>query len=217
MTQKILFKKQSHYQLIEIVEDEYFGRMLFLDKDLQEAENDAFLYNRAMVAPLKLGSLNSVCILGGGDGGVLYELLSHNPKHVDLVEIDNEVILASKKYMGNKCQYAFDDPRVNIVIKDATQYLEQLHSYDAVIVDLTAHPESPTSNNTRTFYHELFLKIKNNIKNNGRISLQCCSSFDQETYKFMKAYLARHFKNITFREVYIPSFADRWIFASAQK
>lgn len=33
-----------------------------------------------------------ICILGGGDGALLYELLKEKPKHVVMLEIDDMVM-----------------------------------------------------------------------------------------------------------------------------
>lgn len=40
-----------------------------------------------------------ICILGGGDGALLYELLKENPKHVVMLEIDEMVVEACAKHL----------------------------------------------------------------------------------------------------------------------
>lgn len=44
-----------------------------------------------------------ICILGGGDGALLYELLKENPKHVVMLEIDEVVMVACNKYLRSIC------------------------------------------------------------------------------------------------------------------
>lgn len=44
-----------------------------------------------------------ICILGGGDGALLYELLKENPKFVTMLEIDEMVMQACNKYMNTIC------------------------------------------------------------------------------------------------------------------
>lgn len=44
-----------------------------------------------------------ICILGGGDGALLYELLKENPKFVTMLEIDEMVMQACNKYMNSIC------------------------------------------------------------------------------------------------------------------
>lgn len=40
-----------------------------------------------------------ICILGGGDGALLYELLKEQPKHVVMLEIDEMVVEACAKHL----------------------------------------------------------------------------------------------------------------------
>lgn len=44
-----------------------------------------------------------ICILGGGDGALLYELLKEKPKFVTMLEIDEMVMDACNKYMKSIC------------------------------------------------------------------------------------------------------------------
>lgn len=44
-----------------------------------------------------------ICILGGGDGALLYELLKENPKHIVMLEIDEVVMNACNKYLRSIC------------------------------------------------------------------------------------------------------------------
>lgn len=44
-----------------------------------------------------------ICILGGGDGALLFELLKENPKFVTMLEIDEMVMEACNKYMRSIC------------------------------------------------------------------------------------------------------------------
>ncbi|MFH1626156.1 MAG: adenosylmethionine decarboxylase [Pseudomonadota bacterium] len=215
---KKILSKKSKYQQIDIIENDNFGRMLFLDKDLQIAENDAHIYNASIVSPLveAKNSLNRVAILGGGDGGCLYELLKYSPKNVALVDIDEEVIAASEEFLSSICKDAFKRPNVQVVIDDAYKFLETNHGFDAVIYDLTMHPHAFTRVDRETFLNELFLKVKNSLNDRGMITLQCSSEFDTETYEFVRKVLPRYFTNIVFRKSFIPSFCENWIFASAE-
>ena len=50
-----------------------------------------------------------VLILGGGDGGILHELLKEKPKFVTMVEIDEAVIKACRTHMRKACANALDN------------------------------------------------------------------------------------------------------------
>jgi spermidine synthase/S-adenosylmethionine decarboxylase proenzyme len=214
---KLLLSKKSKYQQIDIIENSSFGRMMFLDKDLQIAEKDAHIYDESMVLPLleRGGMFRQVAILGGGDGGVLREVLSHKPERAYLVDIDGDVIEAAKKYMPSVCRNAFKSRKARIVVDDANNFLSEGHSFDAIIYDLTMHPEAITNVDRNVFLRDIFAKIKRNLAAGGMVSMQCCSEFDTETVRLLKKVLPRYFKKIEYRTVFIPSFCENWIFATA--
>jgi len=215
---KKLFSKRSRYQQIDVIENETFGRMLFLDKDVQIAEVDSHIYSWNLISPLLESnkSLNRIAILGGGDGGILHELLKYNPKKVVLIDIDEDVIMAARRYLKKICHNAFNDPRVKVVIADVNRYLEKRHGFDGIIYDLTMHPEALTNMERTEFLSRVFSKIRKNLNENGMVTLQCGSETDTTTHKLLNRLLPRYFKNITFRKAFIPSFCENWIFASAE-
>jgi S-adenosylmethionine decarboxylase proenzyme len=213
-----LFEKKSKFHKIEIIENDNFGRMMFLDGDLQLAEKDVDIYNKIMVAPLLISDkIGSVAILGGGDGGVLNELLKHDPQKVFLIDIDEDVILLSKKYFQKVCGSAFDHPNVDIIIGDANQFLDTHGDIDAIIYDLTADPELLTRKDKCEFLSEIYARIYKSLKPGGIISLQCCSEFDAGTLNIIKELLSVYFTKIRFKTVFIPSFCEPWVFGSAKR
>lgn len=216
---KVLLSTKTQYQQIDIIENDDFGRMLFLDRDLQVAEKDSHIYNQSLIAPLstKRNNLRTVAILGGGDGGVLRELLKLKPQSVFLVEIDEGVIAYSKKFIPSISKKAFNNPKVKIVISDANKFLKDHDDFDAIILDLTMHPETFTQQPQTYYLRQIFSRIYDCLAKGGTLSLQCCSEFDYETLKLVKRNMTKYFKDITFTKSFIPSFCENWIFASARK
>lgn len=45
----------------------------------------------------------NICILGGGDGALLFELLKENPKFVTMLEIDEMVMQACNVHLKSIC------------------------------------------------------------------------------------------------------------------
>lgn len=217
--EELLLSTKTKYQQVDIIENSNFGRMMFLDKDLQIAEKDAYVYDESMVTPVfdRNNRVEKVVILGGGDGGVLREGLRHGPKEVYLVDIDGEVIEASKKYMPTVCDGAFDDERARVIVDDANVFLNNGKKFDAIIYDLTMHPEAITNMGRYEFLSQIFSKIKNSLRDNGVVSMQCCSEYDDETISLLKEILPKFFKNIAYNSVFVPSFCENWVFASAEK
>jgi S-adenosylmethionine decarboxylase proenzyme len=215
---KLLLSTRTKFQQLDIIENSSFGRMMFLDKDLQIAESDIVAYDSAMVSPIieRKNKFEKVAILGGGDGGVLREVLTYKPGSVHMVEIDEEVIEAAKKYMPRVCRNAFRSKKAHIIIDDANKFLEDNHGFDAIIYDLTMHPEAIINVDRTVFLRQIFSRIKSNLNKRGVVSMQCCAEFDTETQKLLKRILPRYFKNIKFKTTFIPSFCENWVFASAE-
>ena len=70
-------------------------------------------------------------VLGGGDGGVLKELLelSHPPEYVTMIELDNEVMTGCAKYMRSVCGKYLDEENrkgsnYEVICGDALKYME---------------------------------------------------------------------------------------------
>ena len=70
-------------------------------------------------------------VLGGGDGGVLKELLelSHPPEYITMIELDNEVMTGCAKYMRSVCGNYLDEgnrkgSNYEVICGDALKYME---------------------------------------------------------------------------------------------
>src|SRR5688572_5455380 len=98
----VLFKGQTKFQTVEILQNERLGRVLCLDGVVQTTEGDEFYYHESMthVGMLAHGHVESVLIIGGADGGILREVLKHpNVKEVVIVDIDGELIDMCKEHL----------------------------------------------------------------------------------------------------------------------
>jgi spermidine synthase len=84
-----------------------------------------------------------VLIIGGGDGGLLREVLRHPVKEVVMVEIDGAVVACCREHMPNLSAGAFDDPRTDLRIADGIDYVAHARDpFDAILVDST-DPSGP--------------------------------------------------------------------------
>ncbi|NKB54996.1 MAG: polyamine aminopropyltransferase [Alphaproteobacteria bacterium] len=138
---KLIYEGKSEHQHLVLFENETFGRVLALNGVIQTTERDEFIYHEmlAHVPLLAHGHVRNVLIIGGGDGGMLEEVLKHKTvSQATLVEIDAGVIEFSKKYLRSICGNAFEDPRAHIVIADGVDHVETTDQrYDVIIVDST--------------------------------------------------------------------------------
>lgn len=137
----MLCSKVTPYQRIDVVETESFGKALFLDGAVMFTERDEFIYHEMLVhVPLFTHPTpKKVMVVGGGDGGVVREILKHSlVEEVDLIEIDREVINTCMTYFPNITS-SLNDSKVRIKIKDGVKYVNEKKDawYDIIIVDST--------------------------------------------------------------------------------
>lgn len=158
-----LFHKSSNYQDILIIDTPQYGKALLLDNKFQTTDMDEFIYHE-MIAHVALYShpaSSKVLIIGGGDGGTVREVLKHQSvKLVELVEIDGDIVEASKKYLPH-LSLGFSDYRCKITISDGIEYIKNMSSsYDIIIVDSTDPVGSAANLFTEDFYTVAYASLK---------------------------------------------------------
>ncbi|KAI8929448.1 S-adenosyl-L-methionine-dependent methyltransferase, partial [Entophlyctis helioformis] len=142
---EILHHEKSLYQDVLVFESTNHGNVLVLDGVIQATERDEFAYQE-MIAHLPLNAHpnpRKVLVIGGGDGGVLREVVKHDcVEQVTLVEIDEAVIKVSKQFLPAMAA-GFQHPKVNVHVGDGFEYLKNHPgSYDVIITD-SSDPVGP--------------------------------------------------------------------------
>ncbi|MBP3952753.1 spermidine synthase [Bacillus suaedae] len=135
-----LHTEKTDFQQLDMIETEEFGKMLVLDGMVMTTEKDEFVYHE-MVAHVPLfthPNPKRVLVVGGGDGGVIREILKHpSVEKAVLVEIDGKVIEYSKKYLPTIAS-ALDDARVDVQVGDGFMHIAKSENeYDVIMVDST--------------------------------------------------------------------------------
>ncbi|QQP52554.1 Spermine synthaselike, partial [Caligus rogercresseyi] len=124
----ILFSQSSKYQDVMIVDTLDHGRALILDGLVNLAEKDTSSYTQTLMFDHDFND-KEVLILGGGDGGLLKEILDHHsPRWVTMIELDEVVINAVKEHMPSVCgQYldTFKGSNYEVIVGDAFDYMEK--------------------------------------------------------------------------------------------
>lgn len=144
--EEMIHEEKSEFWDLAIFQNARFGKVLAIDGAIQLTEKDEFIYHEMMVHVPLLAHDNpkSVLIIGGGDGGCLREALRHSSLETIIqVEIDPSVIELSKKYFPTVSDGAYENPRAQIVIQDAAQYVKETNQkFDVIICD-SCDPEGP--------------------------------------------------------------------------
>jgi len=139
--ERVLFDSETEHQQLIIFENEDFGRVMMLDGVVQLSTRDEFVYHEMMAhVPLFAhGKAKKVLIVGGGDGGVLREVLRHpEVKSATLCEIDRSVIDLCREHFPDVSGSAFEDKRTKVVIADGTKLVHETDDrYDVILVDST--------------------------------------------------------------------------------
>lgn len=138
---EVRYEEETGQQHLVIFDNALFGRMMALDGITQVTERDEFIYHEMMthVPILAHGRVKSVLIIGGGDGGILREVVRHKSVgHVTMVEIDPAVTDFCKQQLPGISAGAFDDPRLDLVFADGAKFVEETErKFDVIIVDST--------------------------------------------------------------------------------
>lgn len=138
---KILVQAKTDFQDVLLFENPTFGKVLVLDGIVQTTEADEFCYHEMLTHPpiLAHGDIRQVLIIGGGDGGILREVLRHKSvERATMVEIDGEVVRLCREHLPGLNGGAFDDPRAELIIGDGLDFVATTdRQFDLIIVDST--------------------------------------------------------------------------------
>ncbi len=134
-------EEQSEYQQIEVYRTRRWGRLLVLDGCVMLTERDEFLYHEMMSHPALFAHREPrrVAIVGGGDCGILREVLRHpGVEYAVQVEIDERVTRVAEEHFPDLCA-ANTDERAELRFTDGLRWIREAEpeSLDVVIVDST--------------------------------------------------------------------------------
>ena len=218
--QRHLYSHKSEVQQIDIYDTPEFGKVLTLDGNVMLTERDEFIYDEMIThVPMAVHpNVQDVLVIGAGDGGVVRELARYESiRRIDLVEMDEQVLDACRRYLpGNACR--LDDDRVHIYFDNALRFIRRKHAqYDLIIVDST-DPFGPSEGYfTREFYGICY----NALREDGIMVNQQGSPFYHQDAEAMQRSHKRIVSTFPISRVYqahIPTYAaGYWLFGFASK
>ncbi|HEY8554411.1 MAG TPA: methyltransferase [Burkholderiales bacterium] len=219
----LIERVRSRYQLLEIRRHPQYGAQLYIDGDLQISESDV-VYGAAIAAPAAAApALRRVAILGGGDGGALNEVLRTADaagaplETVTLVDIDAEAIALARRHLPGVCGRAFDDPRAQVIVRDALAYVRSARGLDAVICDLTMEPVRAGQSRS-AFMEEIVAHAAAALRPGGIFSVQAGGTAEHaDIIRELRAVVAARFEQLQEQNVFVPSYEGLWTFIAARK
>ncbi|KAJ5331540.1 spermine synthase [Penicillium atrosanguineum] len=168
---QVLHHEKSKYQDVLVFESSDYGNVLVLDNVIQCTERDEFSYQE-MITHLAMNSHpnpKKVLVIGGGDGGVLREVVKHESvEEAVLCDIDEAVIRLSKKYLPGM-SVSYKHPKVSTHIGDGFEFLKaKQNEFDVIITD-SSDPEGPAESLFQKPYFEL---LRDALREGGVITTQ---------------------------------------------
>jgi spermidine synthase len=190
-----LYNGASPFQKIEVFDTYAFGRVLCLAGTIVFTERDEHIYHEMITHPGLVGhpSPRRICIIGGGDGGTLREVLKHPVvEMVSVVDIDVTVKQVTEQFFPEMAA-GFGDRRTTITIDDGAEFLKKSEgTYDVIIVD-SFDPGGPVQSLETEHFFEL---VAGSLDVNGIAVIQTDSpttrpSVVRGTRSIVSAYFAQ--------------------------
>ncbi|WP_084731209.1 polyamine aminopropyltransferase [Seinonella peptonophila] len=168
---KTLYSEKTPYQQLDIFETEQFGRMMVLDGMVMTTDQDEFAYHELLthIAMSTHPNPKQVLVVGGGDGGVIREVLRYpTVERAVLAEIDGAVVEAAKRFFP-QIAVGFQDPKVTIQIGDGIDYV-RLHKdqFDVIIIDST----EPVGPGEKLFESPFYQSVAEALTEDGLVVAQ---------------------------------------------
>jgi spermidine synthase len=166
-----LVDQSSEFQTVEIFDTEVMGRVLILNGCFMVTEKDSFIYHEMLTHPAMSVVVNpkKALVIGGGDGGVVTELVKYpGLESITLCEIDPLVISSCREQFPG-ISAGLSDPRVQVVCRDGAVYVSQFDKeFDLVLVDST----DPVGPGVALFQISFYEAIKRSLKRGGAAVFQ---------------------------------------------
>jgi spermidine synthase len=218
---KTLFDERSEFQRTRVFDTFGFGKIIATDNKVICTERDEKHYHEMISHPAIFahGNVNDVLVIGGGDGGTVREVLRHKSvENVSLVEIDANVVNASKQHMP-QLSSGLKDERLNLTFQDGIEYVKSVadEMYDLVIVD-GSDPAGPSEG---LFTESFYMDCKRILRSDGILVTQGESpDFNTGAFVDLNTCLKNIFgaENVDVMLFHIATYpAGIWSFQIAQK
>jgi len=134
----------SPFANIVIARSPTYGKVLFLDKELQSAESDEAIYHEHLVHPVMNATAHirnkNVLVVGGGEGATVREVLKYDANsvaNVYWIDIDEGLVELCRRHLGWASDDIYNNQRVHFCAADIRSWLQNRDmTFDVIILDL---------------------------------------------------------------------------------
>ncbi|NWU58013.1 SPEE synthase, partial [Dromas ardeola] len=148
--------------------------------------------------------LCQVLIIGGGDGGVLREVVKHpTVESVVQCEIDEDVIQVSKKYLPGMA-VGYSSAKLTLHVGDGFEFMKQnQEAFDVIITD-SSDPMGPAESLFKESYYQL---MKTALREDGILCCQGeCQWLHLDLIKEMRQFCKSLFPVVEYAYCTIPTY-----------
>lgn len=156
-----------------IADSTEYGRMLFLDGELQSASADEVIYHESLVHPVMAGvemgdAPIRVLVVGGGEGATVREVLKWPNVVVDWVDYDQDLVNLCREHL-RWAPTVYNHDHVCYIPGDIQVVLRILGSYHVIILDLP----DPDGDTGYLYSDEFWSDMRAHLRRGGRLVTHC--------------------------------------------
>ena len=205
--EEMLFDQKSKFQHIQVFRSASpFGNVLLLDGVIQITDLDECAYQE-MIAHLPLNAHPNperVCVIGGGDGGVVREICRHAcVREVTICEIDALVIETGKRFFP-KIATAWADKRVHLFQGDGAAFLASKRDYFDVVICDSSDPVGPASS---LFTAKFYETMRNSLRAGGKVCTQAETTWlDLDLIQSLAVSAREKYDSVQYAVTQIPTY-----------
>jgi spermidine synthase len=198
---------------VVIADSPAYGRMLFLDGELQSAAADEHIYHETLVHPAMAlaATRRRVLVVGGGEGATVREVNRWSGvERVDWVDYDGELVQLCRQHL-KWAPYAYSHPLIRYMAADIRgAWSNLLTEYDVIILDLP----DPDGDTGYLYSDEFWADVKGRLAPGGRLVTHCgpVRPFGDIGAGFQRVRAAMGAGDVGFYSIGIPSFQGDWGF-----
>ena len=171
---QLVASRDSRYQNIAIARD---GGQYNIFTDGQFIGSYPDEYQSALKAHLFMcehPAPGRVLIIGGGLTGVIRNVLQHNVKAIDYIELDAEIVRLLLPVLSSNDRRILEDSRVHIIYEDGRKFVKNSsNKYDLIMVNT---PEPSTAALNRFYTREFLQEVKRILADDGIMVIGITSS-----------------------------------------
>lgn len=168
-----IYEGYTDYQLVQILSNKVYGKMLVLDGMLQSSTNYEFIFNEMLVhgAMCMHNYPRSILIIGGGSCDSARRVLQYTSvKELIVCDIDEQVYELCNTYIPEftySISQAIKQNTMSMVFNDAIAFLQKTNKkFDVIIIDGT----DPIGEGKRLYTEDSFELCSRHLNENGIIA-----------------------------------------------